>query len=146
MTLNMMLWQFGFEPAAPANRCLVLGVGVVACIVLALLLNRCIWAPERMRPAHPSNLPPALRERKRTEITQQTGRSVNVAGVTRDECKVGGQYRLGHRPGLLYLLGYFVLFVGMVVPLGLLERSIARVGELGECNAQGLFAMAVLWV
>jgi hypothetical protein len=85
MALNMMLWLFGFEPSAPVNRCLVLGVGVVACIVLALLLNRYIWAPERMRPAHPSNLSAALRERKRTdeiEMTQQTGRSVNVASVT----------------------------------------------------------------
>lgn len=71
---------------------------------------------------------------------------MNVASVTRDECEVGAQYRLGHRPGLLYLLGYFVLFVRMVVPSGLLETSIARVGELGECDAQGLFALAVLWV
>ncbi|SEB95201.1 hypothetical protein SAMN02787142_0618 [Burkholderia sp. WP9] len=56
MTLNMMLWMFGFEPSAQFNRCLVLGVGLVACIVLALLLNRYIWAPERMRSAHRSNL------------------------------------------------------------------------------------------
>jgi hypothetical protein len=56
MPPNMTLRLFGFEPSAPVNRCLVLGVGVVACGVLALLLNRYIWAPERMRPAHPSNL------------------------------------------------------------------------------------------